>query len=88
MPNVFTPNGEHSNDFFAPMDIQGIVSASLSVYNRWGEKIFTTNDLLKGWDGTNQKNKFSGGVYYWIINYKNYRQQNKELIGIVELLPE
>ena len=62
MPNVFTPNNDHTNDLFAPMDIRGIVSATLSVYNRWGEKVFTTNDLLKGWDGTNQKNKFSGGV--------------------------
>ena len=51
MPNVFTPNGDGLNQVFEPIIIKGLGSARLEIYNRWGEKIYETSDMEKGWDG-------------------------------------
>jgi len=50
MPNAFTPDGDGLNDIFKPegtfvKDIQWMI------FNRWGEMIFESKDLNKGWDG-------------------------------------
>lgn len=78
IPNAFTPNGDGINDYFFPRQYltNGVSSFTLSIYNRWGEKVFeTSNTNGRGWDG-----KFNGvaqpdGVYIYQINltYKNGR---------------
>jgi gliding motility-associated-like protein len=52
VPSAFTPNGDGVNDVFRVLGIDGVDEFSLSVYNRWGQKIFGTSDKLSGWDGT------------------------------------
>lgn len=49
-PSVFSPNGDGINDLFnvLPSNVDTYV---LYVYNRWGQQVFTTSDLTKGWDG-------------------------------------
>jgi gliding motility-associated-like protein len=51
IPSAFTPNGDGVNDiFFAKGD--GIRKFSLAIYDRWGEVVFYSDDINKGWDGT------------------------------------
>ena len=51
VPNSFTPNNDGRNDFLRPFTI-GIKELSFfRVYNRWGQMIFETRDMGKGWDG-------------------------------------
>lgn len=50
-PNTFTPNGDGLNDQFVVYG-QFINDFRLSIFNRWGELIFTTDDISQGWDGT------------------------------------
>jgi len=51
IPNAFTPNGDGINDVFKVRS--GILRAMhLEVYNRWGNKVFESDDINKGWDGT------------------------------------
>ena len=52
VPNAFTPDldGDDINSVWLPKGV-GIRSYELDVYNRWGEKIFSTNDIMEGWDG-------------------------------------
>lgn len=50
MPNVFSPNGDGSNDRFVPLDYVG-TPGLLEIYNRWGQLVFSTSALAQGWDG-------------------------------------
>ncbi|MFN3405264.1 MAG: gliding motility-associated C-terminal domain-containing protein [Cytophagaceae bacterium] len=51
VPNAFTPNGDGNNDkiFVRGRNIEKLL---FIIYNRWGEKVFESNDMNKGWDGT------------------------------------
>ncbi len=51
VPNAFTPNGDGNNDVFMVFG-EGIRSVDLQVFNRWGEKVFESNNQYDGWDGT------------------------------------
>lgn len=67
MPNAFTPNGDGINDLFK---IPALVSLDLnefSVFNRWGNRVFTTHDIQHGWDGTFKGKKLDSGVYVFLI---------------------
>lgn len=51
MPNAFTPNGDTKNDVIMPVcaGIQKLVF--FRIYNRWGQLVFSTSEIGKGWDG-------------------------------------
>lgn len=62
-PAAFSPNGDGENDVYAPVGI-GIVSSQMTVYDRWGEKLFETADAQRnGWDGTYNGKLAGNGVY-------------------------
>jgi len=50
-PNAFSPNGDGLNDIFT-FESRYITSATIKIYNRWGELVYQTTDFDKGWDGT------------------------------------
>ena len=85
-PNVFTPNIDGVNEAFIPIKMQGIYNAQLSIYSRWGQKIFETNNLQQGWDGKLNDKLVSSGVYYWILDYTDINQNTSNLKGFVTLL--
>ncbi len=64
IPNIFSPNGDGQNDVFRLRSEQ-IASVHLQVYDRWGNKVFETNDMNDGWDGMYQGKKCEVGVYAW-----------------------
>ena len=55
---------------------------NVSIFNRWGTKLFETNDATKGWDGKNAL----PDVYVYLINYKNSRGEYQQLKGTLILL--
>jgi gliding motility-associated-like protein len=70
VPNAFTPNGDGSNDVFRVLGNAGRMEHfGLSVYNRWGERIFHTNDRSTGWDGTYKGSKAQLGTYIYVLEY-------------------
>ena len=82
LPNAFTPNSDGTNDFYAGVGVfDGMVDFELTIWNRWGEKVFETNDPNEKWNG--QKNNTGrlspGGVYVVLARYINPRG---ELIDI------
>lgn len=70
IPNAFSPNadGPLENEVFKA---QGRITSdfSLQVFNMWGEKLFETNDINQGWDGTYQNKMSSPGNYIYIVKF-------------------
>ena len=94
MPNVFTPNGDGKNDIFQPAQCPRFIeSAELTVVNRWGVKVYQSNDLSLQWNGKNNQGKdVPGGLYLYQVTVK-YKRLNcaapAEIVkGWVELLRE
>lgn len=55
LPNVFTPNGDGNNDLFIPIQpYKNVDSIQIQIYNRWGEPVFSTNDIDINWNGEHQ----------------------------------
>lgn len=69
MPNVFTPNKDLLNNVFIPIKFKGIKTAYLQIFNRWGEKLFETHDVEKGWNGLSMGKPVPEGVYFWTLEY-------------------
>ena len=66
VPRVFTPNGDGSNDQLKPILVGIAEFHYFSVYNRWGNLIFTTQDANRGWDGTFKGVPQPVETYLWI----------------------
>ena len=85
-PNAFTPNGDGVNDVFL---IQGsfVSTYSFVVFNRWGEKLFESDQMAAGWDGTD----FNGrsvptGTYTYRVKGVGFSGDVIELGGTVHLI--
>jgi gliding motility-associated-like protein len=67
IPNVFTPNGDGSNDFFT-VDGVNLESVEGEIFNRWGQKMFAWNNVNGSWDGrTLAGSEAPDGTYFYII---------------------
>ena len=91
LPNVFTPNGDGENDYFRPFPYDFVESVDMTIYNRWGEIVFQTNDPDINWDGTHQDNNkdLAEGVYYYVCEVYQRSLEGEEkvvLTGDVTLL--
>lgn len=68
IPNVFTPNGDGLNDFFV-VDSKKLKQVDLKIYNRWGNRVFSTDSMIVNWDGNDQSgNACAEGCYYYVFN--------------------
>jgi gliding motility-associated-like protein len=66
IPNVFSPNGDGFNDVFL-VQYSGNQRFKLSVFDRWGVQLHSTNNKMAGWDGKNQDSEVVEGVYYYEV---------------------
>lgn len=85
VPNVLTPNGDNKNDeWFVKGDC--IQDFECVILNRWGNKVFESNDILKPWNGTNLSGgNVSEGVYFYKINFISTDGKEDELHGFIHL---
>lgn len=81
VPNAFSPNNDGLNDVFEPFNI-GFKSYTLSVYDRWGEKIAEG----RNWDGTTQGQTVPNGIYFYRITGKTGKDENVFLNGQVTVV--
>ena len=63
IPNAFSPNGDGENDIFY---INGgcIKTFLLHIYDRWGEKVFQTDNINTGWNGSYHGKQMNAGVFF------------------------
>ncbi|HYG14863.1 MAG TPA: PKD domain-containing protein, partial [Bacteroidia bacterium] len=68
-PNAFSPNGDFVNDTWLPY-MEDVVEMHLRIFNRWGQMVFESTDLTKGWDGRYMGEPVQDGVYIWKVDLK------------------
>ena len=89
LPNAFTPNDDSKNDVFKGVGYtRGVQNFEMSIWNRWGERIFVGNAPDEAWNG--RKNNSGGmapnGVYTYIIKFNGPRGMPHLYKGIVTLV--
>ncbi len=67
VPNAFSPNNDGKNDIFRVKYKGDIRIIEFSVFNRYGERVFTTSYSEDGWDGTYKGEPSDMGVYYYYV---------------------
>ncbi len=68
IPSAFTPNDDGANDYFFLLNRKFAFLNTFEVFNRWGELVYTTNDLnAKGWDGTYKGKPQPSEVYVFHV---------------------
>jgi len=65
IPNSFTPNGDGKNDVFYIKTVYEFSEFKLTIFNRWGDMVFESEDINKGWDGTYKGKLVPLGVYVY-----------------------
>ena len=69
MPSAFTPNRDGLNDELLASNADLAKNFSLTIFNRLGQLMFSSNNPLQGWDGRFKGNPQERGTYVWILNY-------------------
>jgi gliding motility-associated-like protein len=85
-PNAFSPDSDGINDFFK-ISGQGILDFQIEIYNRWGQMVYKSDDLSKGWNGTFKGENLPTGSYvYKIKTIKNGNGEELVKTGTVALV--
>lgn len=86
LPNAFTPNGDGVNDRFQllPFD-ERVRLKDMSVFNRFGQRVFYTRDINEQWDGTQNGKPADLDTYFYFVEYK-IGERTYKLKGDVTLL--
>ena len=84
-PSAFTPNNDGINDVFRILHAYNLQYYHLLIFNRWGQKLFETQDYLKGWDGKNFGRKADSGTYVWYCEFTRSGTVHR-MKGTVELI--
>jgi gliding motility-associated-like protein len=71
VPNVFSPNGDGTNEDFYVRTGCDLSFYSLKIYNRWGELLFISNDQNEHWDGIYMGNVVEQDVYMYMLEFRS-----------------
>ncbi|MCH7400163.1 gliding motility-associated C-terminal domain-containing protein [Belliella sp. DSM 107340] len=82
IPNVITPNSDGSNDTFIINGLNRFDSNHLTIFNRWGDHVFETDNYQQDWDANGR----SAGTYFYILKVTESNGQNKEFKGWIQVI--
>ncbi|HNW51807.1 MAG TPA: gliding motility-associated C-terminal domain-containing protein, partial [Prolixibacteraceae bacterium] len=86
-PQIFTPNGNGENDYFVIHNLERYSNSTLVVFNRWGNKVYESNNYKNDWNGYANTGILFGskplpvGTYYYLLRYGN----NRSVTGFIYL---
>lgn len=86
VPNVFTPNGDGKNDIFRPILIGMKELLYFRVYNRFGQMVYSTTEIGKGWDGVYLGKGQDPATYVWYAEAVTYKGDVRFKKGSVVLV--
>lgn len=85
-PSAFSPNGDGRNDKAHLLgNYLGISDYKLSIYDRWGKRVFVTENVVDGWDGVYKGKPQLLGTYFYMIQY-TFRGEQKLMKGDITLV--
>jgi gliding motility-associated-like protein len=87
IPNTFTPGTQNRyNNYFRASTI-GIEALSINIFNRWGELLYSSNDVDFSWDGTYRNEIVRDGTYIWTIEYVDVHDiEVKQMTGHINVI--
>jgi gliding motility-associated-like protein len=85
VPNAFSPNGDGINDVLYVRSIYA-EEVYFVVFNRWGEKVFETNDITIGWNGIYKGRDADPGVFDYYLEVKCFNQVYFKKKGNITLI--
>jgi gliding motility-associated-like protein len=84
IPTIITPNGDGYNDTWIIRNIDLFPDAEVSVFNRWGEQVFHTKNLLANpWDGTSGGKLLPTDSYHYILRLNDGSKPRSGVISII-----
>ena len=85
VPNAFTPNNDDINDAFGVKGI-AINEFSISIFNRWGEKLYDSDDMDAKWVPNYMGKEVQMGTYIYVINYTDFDNKIYTKTGTINLI--
>lgn len=86
VPNAFTPNNDGRNDVIRPWYSAKFLLTEFSIYNRWGQQVFTTRQRGAGWDGRINGVIQLTAVYVWLVRATDSNGKHYERKGSFTLI--
>ncbi|MFN3876365.1 MAG: gliding motility-associated C-terminal domain-containing protein [Flavobacteriales bacterium] len=85
-PNTFSPNGDGRNDTWEVPGIQDYPGAVVMIYDRWGQRVFTSNGYREPWDGTRNGRPLAEGTYYYWIQLNPIEGRSDPDTGFISII--
>ncbi len=87
IPNAFSPNqfGPGNNERFLVI-ADGFETFHIEIFNRWGEKLYESSDILDGWDGNYRGKEAQQDVYVYVVKVTSLAGKAYEYYGTITLL--
>lgn len=87
IPSAFTPNNDESNNVYTVAE-DGVKELQVDIYNRWGEHLYSSDDIQFKWDGMYQGAPVPEGLYYYVIRYRTFCDKSVPATrsGVIHLL--
>jgi gliding motility-associated-like protein len=86
VPNAFTPNSDGLNDQLRPIAVGIKTIESFSIFNRWGQLVFSTTINGKGWDGKINGQPQRSESFVWVVQAVDYTNKRYLKKGMVTLI--
>ena len=85
IPNAFTPNGDGINDRIC-FNTDEILEFHIAIFNRWGERVYKSDDPAECWDGTYRGNICMPGVYTYTCHIRCHADKENDFKGDITLI--
>jgi len=87
LPNAFTPDGDGLNDVFQLRSTEAFTKGfQITIYDRWGKVVFTSNNPQFEWDGTFDGESLGSGIFAYEVVYFDYRGRQVIQSGVVNII--
>lgn len=81
-PNAFSPNGDNKNDRWTIPDLVKYPHVVVTIFNRYGTKIFSSTGYHEPWDGTHKGEPVPVGVYYYVIDVGTFGKKQTGYVTV------
>lgn len=86
IPNAFSPDGNNKNEVYKVVGSKYVYKYKMTIFNRWGEKVFETNNINEGWDGKYKGEVCMEGTYIVKIDAAPFNAPFKSYEQAIQLL--